>query len=202
MKRATLILAALALLSGWPWRAEAGNLVVNGGFETGDFTGWTQTGSTDYVGVYPYVPYPSGITPIIYPHTGNYFASFSGYASEGLGGITQTITTTPGQTYVLSYWFDNNNLSSNEFKVTWDGTTLSDLVNIGQLNWSNYTFVVTGTGSDTVAFAGYQNDGWNGLDDVSLTLSSVPEPSSLILSGMALVGMTIYMGRRRKPSRA
>ena len=35
--------------------------------------------------------------------------------------------------------------------------------------WQNYTFQVTGTGSDTVSFAGYQNYGWNGLDDVTLT---------------------------------
>ena len=48
MKRATLILAALALLSGWPGQAKA-DLIVNGGFETGDFTGWTTNGAASLV---------------------------------------------------------------------------------------------------------------------------------------------------------
>jgi len=203
MKRATLILAVLALLSGWPGQAKA-DLIVNGGFETGDFTGWTETGNTTWVRVEPYAPYPSGVTPTIDPHTGNYFATLSNYSYQGLGGITQTVTTTPGQTYLLSYWYDMNYPGNDEFKVTLDGTTLSDLVNIAPQTWTNYTFVVTGTGSDTVAFSGYQDSGWNGLDDVSLSPPSLsaPEPSSLAVTGISVVGMMIYMRRRRKSSRA
>lgn len=44
--KAALVVAALGLGS----QASAANLVTNGSFETGDFTGWTQVGNTGLLG--------------------------------------------------------------------------------------------------------------------------------------------------------
>jgi hypothetical protein len=47
-KLSALVLCATALVFCNSGRAD---LVTNGGFETGDFTGWTQTGSSSFDGV-------------------------------------------------------------------------------------------------------------------------------------------------------
>ena len=165
----------IAMLLGSAVRV-AGQVVTNGGFESGSFsTGWSLLSDAEG-GVNTFVTTGSGgITPF----AGSHFATFSNHASN-ISGITQTFSTISGQSYVLSYWFTNSVGAdlANEFKVTWNGSVLSDLVAFSSLGtvWTNATFTVTGTGSDTLAFSGFQNSGYNGLDAVSLT--AVPEPSA------------------------
>ena len=106
--RVVLALAVLGLVAGSAGQARAG-LIVNGGFETGDFTGWTllpDVGGGVYTRVIANGTY--GTSGLLLPHQGTYFATFSNYASQGDSGIEQTVTTTPGQVYTLSYWFSNN----------------------------------------------------------------------------------------------
>ena len=47
MKKLYALLAAAALVTG-AGSAHATNYLVNGGFETGDYTGWTSTGAAPY----------------------------------------------------------------------------------------------------------------------------------------------------------
>jgi hypothetical protein len=194
--------AVLVLALGLTGQAMGGNLIVNGGFEDGPETypafsqGWTRTPDSAN-GEYTFVTTgEEGITP----YQGSYFATFSNYASQGASGISQTVATTAGQTYDLNFWFTNSASSdqSNQLMVTWDGTTLINMTDFASFNavWQNFNFVVTGTGSDTVVFSGFQDIGYNGLDNVSL--NSVPEPSSLVAAMTAVpICVAYWWGRRR-----
>jgi len=140
-------------------------LVLNGGFETGDFTDWTLIGDSSPDN---FVANSSSRTGIA-PHSGSYFAALGN--SGSLGYLSQTLPTAANQSYLLSLWLDDaNGLTPNEFNVSWNGNTITDLVNMSQFGWTNLQFVVTATSNSTVLQFGERDDSsYLGLDDVSLT---------------------------------
>jgi hypothetical protein len=76
------------------------NPVSNGGFETGDFTGWTLATSNQGGGTHVRTTFD--FANVHYPtHGGTYDAAFGN--PFHLDTITQTLATVPGTTYVLSY---------------------------------------------------------------------------------------------------
>src|SRR5204862_6160179 len=83
-------------------------LVANPGFETGTFSGWTQSGDTGFTTV-----------ATIMPHTGA-FAAHLGPLTEGF--LTQTLTTVPGQNYHVSFWLALDDGTPNDFSATFAGT--------------------------------------------------------------------------------
>jgi hypothetical protein len=201
-----MAVAILGLVLGLTGQTRGGNLIVNGGFEDGPESypafsqGWTRTADSAN-GEYTFVTTgEEGVTP----YQGTYFATFSNFASQGASGISQNVATTAGQSYDLNFWFTNSVGAdqSNQFMVTWDGTTILNMTDFASLNavWQNFNFVVTGTGSDTVTFTGFQNHGYNGLDNVSL--NSVPEPSSVV-AALTAIPMCVgyWWGRRRSRGR-
>jgi hypothetical protein len=48
-----------------------------------------------------------------------------------------------------------------------------------------------GTGDDTISFSYRQDPSFWGLDDITVTGSSVPEPSSIMLLGTGLLGILL-----------
>ena len=88
------------------------NLVANCGFETGDFTGWVQSGDTSYTEVTPAAA-----------HSGTFGASFG--PVDDLGFIAQRVSTIPGQLYNLSFWLVSSG-RPNRFQVYWGGVLISD----------------------------------------------------------------------------
>ena len=82
-----------AALQSGPAVARAPDPIVNGGFETGSFSGWSTSG-------------PSTTIVSSGAHSGNY-AAMAGSASETSGDsdIIQTFTAAPGDT-TLSFWYD------------------------------------------------------------------------------------------------
>src|SRR5580704_14001113 len=116
--RISLAVALLAL--GTSVLAHAGNLVTNGSFETGDFTGWTVTGDTTFVGVCDVSTCPSGFAP----QDGNFAAYFGPVGDTAT--ISQTIATTPGEEYSLSFYLANPvGGTPNYFNVTFGNSSFS-----------------------------------------------------------------------------
>jgi len=150
-------------------------LIQNGGFETGDFTGWTLNGDgapvnfvtnsiTYNIGIFHH---PTNIT--INSYSGSYFAALG--EPSALAYLSQTVPTTAGQPYLLSLWLNSpDGLIPNEFSVVWNGNTNYDQVNIGKIGWTNLQFIVTATDSSTVLQFGARNDHYYfGLDDIAVT---------------------------------
>ena len=138
-------------------------IVQNGGFESGDFTSWSQSGNTAYTTVV------SGNSQFV--HSGTFGAELGPAGS--LGYLSQTLPTIAGQSYLLSLWLDSPNVSSytpNEFNILWNGSKIFDQLNIGKIGWTNLQFIVTANGSSTALQFGFQDDPYYlGLDDISLT---------------------------------
>jgi hypothetical protein len=147
------------------------SLVQNGGFETGDFTGWTLAGNgtiftpfgtTVYNAVEDAASYPSVV------HSGNYGA-FLG--DTQLATLTQTLSTVPGEIYLLSLWLDNvTNGSPQQFQVNWNDNGIYGITNPPSFSWTNLQFIVTASsGSSVLQFGAENAPAYFGLDDVCIT---------------------------------
>lgn len=181
---------AFALISAVP--AFSANLVVNGGFETGDFTGWT-VGSSN-----------SLFVDTASPHTGIYSAHLGNYGS--LVALGQLLATTPGTTYNLSFYLENDSSGTpNEFKVTWNGNTVFDQVDMTAGPYALYSFNLTATGNSTdLEFLHRHDPDHFFLDDIAVqSLSSTvgiesvatPEPAA---AGFVLLGLVAVVAIRQR----
>jgi hypothetical protein len=135
-------------------------ILNNGGFETGDFTSWTETGTTTYMSV---------STTASYVHSGTHGAELG--PSGAVSYLSQNLVTTPGANYLLSCWLTNPKSGTpNQFLAQWNGVTIYNQTNLPALAWTNLQFLVTATGTSTALQFGFRNDpAYFGFDDVSVT---------------------------------
>jgi len=155
-------------------------LVLNGGFETGNFLNWALSGNTAQ-----YVNVNSN-----YVHTGSYGAELGPVGS--LGYISQTLTTVPGQSYALSFWLmDGASGGTNRiFLAKWNSTTVYAITNKSILGWTNLIFTIAAAGASTVLQFGFENDPfYYGLDDITVT--PVNNTSTFTLAYLAGTGGTL-----------
>ena len=158
------------------------SIAENGGFETGDFTGWTLVGNS-IIGqgrqavVYNAVEGTSSGFSVV--HSGSYGA-FLGDTT--LATLSQTLATVPGQYYLLSLWVNNiNSGAGQELMVNWNAdsagvNTLFSVLNPAAFAWTNLQFVVCATGTNaTLEIEAENGANYFGLDDVSMT--PIPSPS-------------------------
>jgi subtilase family serine protease len=151
------------------------SLVLNGGFESGDFAYWTCTGAASVNFV------DDGTSSTVSPRSGNYVAALGQQLS--LGALYQNLPTRAGQGYWLSLWFTATTDSSgfatpNVFRVQWNGKNLFAAANVPDSGWTNMQFIVTASAASTVLQFLFQDDSsaYLGLDDVS----ALPIPTPVI----------------------
>lgn len=202
------------------------NLFVNGSFEapvlpssqfvsyavgSSGLTGWTIVGPAGQA--LSQVPSTfAGNPPFQFPaEDGNQWMDLTGFNNNAPVGLAQTIATTPGHAYAITFWVGN--VSGGLF-----GTTSTVNVELSQggggsctnttpglvLSWMKCMVNFTADGaSTTVTFrnADPSFDNSNGLDNVSIDLarSAVPEPASwaMLIAGFGLTGGLL----RRRTSR-
>lgn len=181
----------------------ASNIVVNGSFEAyqisenyyqavfaGDSTtipGWTVgTSTTEGVDVVQGAGWWS--------EDGTQGIDMAG--TPGPGSLTQILPTISGAEYLLSFWVSSNGGPwESGLIVDWNATQLATISSPAQGTWKQFSYKVTGTGSDSLLFL--DNIAGNAgplLDNVGV--QAIPEPTTfgLIGAGLLLAGWRL---RRR-----
>ena len=183
------ILAVVSLLGLGITQSARANLITNGGFETGDFSGWTVSGINNDV---------IGSDRFTSPHSGNFQAIF-GFADNS---ISQNVTTTPGSPYVVTFWLaaDVSHGGSPSVSVNWGGSTIFSDSLISSFGYTEYTFNVNALSPATQLEFQFSSIFGNHfyLDDISVTGAGVPDGGSTVsLLGFALLGVAMLRRKLR-----
>jgi hypothetical protein len=190
--------------------------VANGSFEAGGFvnegndtmspgvgstviTGWTVVNDTiAWIG--PSNPFSLTATD------GDFFLDLTNYqAGAPFGGVSQSITTTPGATYLLSFELGSSSrwgLPSSLTATAGSSSQTFTSTLSGLNNWEveELSFVASGT-STLITLQGAAGNNYIGLDAVDVAFvrgpGVVPEPAtwSMMILGFSAVG---YLLRRRR----
>jgi hypothetical protein len=206
IRKAALATVAPFLLFGALAAEARADLVTNGGFETTvpasnvsglNPAGWTVSSSggdtfDNCGGVSRAAPAHSGLCAMTFAEVG------------GSGTISQTLATTPGTRYSITFWLGdfltNGGAAENQFSASFGGSTIFSETNMSLSPYAEFTETAVATSASTVlSFAGFDVPNSIGLDDVSVNPAAVPapEPASLPLLAVGLAGLGMVLRTRR-----
>lgn len=175
--------------------------LINGDFETGDFSGWLLTGNVDPGRL-------EGVCANGSPFGGTLCTSHSGQYAAAVGPfepgvhLSQDFATTPGGLYNLTFYLRNHNggqSPENRFNITFDGTVVYSTSNASDFDYTEFSFqnLLASSENTRLDFDIENTPGGFFIDDV--TVNAVPEPGSVLLVSTAL-GALGLIRRKRKVS--
>ena len=207
-----IVLAAVAALCCSV--VSAAELTTNGGFETGDFTGWSQ--------------FPTGAGQQTVTNVNPFSGTFAGEINNSVAASNSLIKqanlgvglVTPGQTINISFAARGSltpgGVAFAEFfsEIAGGGVSKSQILGGGPLalngnpnTWTLFNFVTT-AGPNVSGGVTLQLGATNGAtaspnahmwyDQASVSITVVPEPASASLIGLAGLGLVSAMRRRRR----
>jgi len=181
------VLAAISVQAG---------AITNGGFETGDFTGWVLT---------PNVSLFSGVDPFA-ARSGSFGAFFG--PPRDVGGISQSFATTPNQTYRVDFDLSlTGSVPPASFSWSWNGVNQSpSFDNSAAFGYTRFSSFVSATDtSSTLAFDFRNGQSFWLLDNVAVSVAPETPISALLAAGLVIVAPFVRRAtalRRKQNARA
>ena len=198
------------------------NVLTNGSFELGTpspdpngstnvavgdsttITGWTVVGGTGAQGLSWDVTGSFGLIA----QDQRYFLDLTGYAdgNGGYFGVKQTIATTPGTQYLLSFYLGSDpryglqdgltaTASAGPTSATFTSTNDGLTQNLWQLE--TMLFTATGTSTDITLLGASANNSYIGLDNVTVDPTPLPSTWLMLISGFVGLGFLAYRGTKK-----
>jgi Cleaved Adhesin Domain len=137
----------------------------NGGFETGDFTGWTQFGDSAYTAV---ADSSFGTAP----EEGTFCAHFG--AVGDTGGISQVIAAHAGDHVTIDFWYQAQGGTNNSFSADFDGQNLVNFSDDATNTvWTEFNFQRTVSADNPTLSFTFENDpSYDYLDNVTVAVGA------------------------------
>jgi len=207
MKRFLVFLCAAGLVFGVA--SFAGATLINGDFETGDFSGWTTWGDVE----------------VRTTLSGNDYAFLDDNDSSGFAGLAQSFYLDKGTVGVnISFDYKFKEIDEAWYTDIFTSTFAFRSAETPYFNMKSLVFEASSTGlvhfdasyevsglldedpnglisfnlTEARGFFGDQTNSWVGLDNVMVNAvgSPVPEPGTMLLLGVGLIGLA-GIGRKK-----
>jgi hypothetical protein len=189
--RSLLAGAAIALAASiTAMSANATEYLTNGGFDSGNTSGWLLTGNTSFFGANC-----NGAA-----QAGSCYVEAGPIGSDGI--LSQTFSDTAGEMLNISGWMAGNGAGFSHVQFFFNSDLIFDSGNpLSNSGWVNQTATAVATGSDTFSVHFRDDPSYVHLDSfsVSSAVAGVPEPASwaLMLTGFLGLGGALRSARRR-----